>query len=87
MGTRFHHHVNGACGLAAFYRLRVARAAHARSRETNVPVDQLATSPELRETFAAKFRARTGQANTATDEMIRLLLRLRKQRQLPRLRR
>ncbi len=56
-------------------------------RETNVPADRLATSPELRETFAAKFRARTGQASTATDEVIRLLLRLRKQRQLPRLRR
>ncbi len=56
-------------------------------RETGIPADALATSPESREKFAAEVRDRTGQKNLTAEHVIRQLLRLRKTRQLPRLRR
>ena len=54
--------------------------------QIDIPADALVTSPQLREEFANEMRRHTGQAGTATQEIMRMLLRLRKAGGLPRLR-
>jgi len=53
----------------------------------DVPADALVTSPDLRLRFANDVRTGAGQPELSTDEVMRALLRLRKNGGLPRLRR
>lgn len=55
-------------------------------QETNTPADAITTSVKRRKAFAKIVRARLGQPQLLTDEVMRQLLRMRKRGGLPRLR-